>query len=365
MSIRRCLSLLAICLLVGSLFQPAAAGSKKKEGPLVVGRDRVGDWGKNVRDSLAPVGDLLGQDLVEASIGIADPDTANFIIKVNRLPPAGGMPEVTRYLWEFTVDGEFFMLDGKFTNYTRATCDPYSGACPPPRDPGMYPFIIYDGCRSPVWWPECHEVGLVHATFDQPSGTITIPVPLEIIQARAGSRIEIGVGPYTFVEAYGGNVVAVPSAYRTTDGFPVDVLRTNRDFVIPGVPPITGAKKPVRMKTVIYAEPTVGVAFPYYLPIWCFSGCPWFDILPGERYVSVAANDDVSEDVALAILPWDGDNQNPRYTVHHACTSTDELLELPSWARVVLVEVLSGPCRDGTPAAATRGSLTATFSNRR
>ena len=41
----------------------------------------------------------------------------------------------------------------------------------------------------------CEEIGSVNATFDAASGTITIPVPLELLGAKPGSKIANGTQP--------------------------------------------------------------------------------------------------------------------------------------------------------------------------
>ncbi len=123
-----------------------------------------------------------------------------------------------------------------------------------------------------------------------------------------------------------------------------------------------GKKQRAREVQLHYDEPTLGIQFPTYAMVWCFSGCPVFDIYPGERYVTLSSDDALSEDVALAVFPWDGNTQEPGYTEHHYCTTTDQPLKLPRWAVALWVEALIGPCADGTPATATEGTITAVFS---
>lgn len=208
---------------------PAATAASKAKS---VGKDAVGDWGANVDANLAPLGDALGQDLVEASIGMADKATVNFILKVNSLPPTGGVPEVTRYWWDFTVGKKVFELDGKFTNYSRGTCDPTSGQCPPPRDPGSAPFLLRGNCAvDPAAGSvtTCQELGLVHASFDAASGEITIPVALKQLKAKPGTKI----GPAAPITTVGGAITAAPAAFVTNSSMPMDSLAQTGTFVIP------------------------------------------------------------------------------------------------------------------------------------
>ncbi|MGH2807206.1 MAG: hypothetical protein ACRDKT_08015 [Actinomycetota bacterium] len=199
-----------------------AQGSKATK----VGKDAVGDWGAAVDPSIGPIGDGLGQDLVGAEIS-GDSKTVNFIIVVNSLPPLGGMPEITRYTWDLNVDGEFVELDGKFTNYSRGICDPTSGQCPPPRDPGMQPFFVRGNCTvNEGNITTCEEIGLVQASFDAAKGTITIPVPGKLIKAKKGSKITPGTN------IFGGSISAVPSAFLSTSNMPLDFMTLTKTFTL-------------------------------------------------------------------------------------------------------------------------------------
>ena len=219
-------------LIAGALVAPAGiANAKKKKapkGPVVVGTDEAGDWGSAVDPNIGPIGDALGQDLVEAEIGMADAETINFVIKLASLPPSGGAPEVSRYTWYFNVDGAENQIDGKFTNYSRGACDPTAGSCPPPRDPGLQPFVVRSECvANEANVTICQEKGIVQAAFDAAKGTITVPVPMELISAKKGSKIEAGVN------LFGGSISAAPSAFATTSAFPLDTLTITGTFIVP------------------------------------------------------------------------------------------------------------------------------------
>lgn len=220
---------LAAALVGPSGLASAKGKGKKPAGPVVVGTDDAGDWGANVDSTLQPIGNALGQELVEASLGMADAATVNFVIKVNALPPSGGTPEISRYGWEFTVDGEAFQLTGGFTEYLRGVCNPLTtGTCPPPRDPGQAPFFLRQGACVVAVPPDCTEVALLHATFDAATATITIPVPLEVLGAKAGSKI----GPGTSA-SYGATVYAAPQVNISSASLPYDGMLVLKTFAVP------------------------------------------------------------------------------------------------------------------------------------
>ena len=218
---------LAACL-VAAFVVPGVA-SAKKAGPVVIGTDADNDWGGGAENALA--GDALGQELVEASIDMLDAKTVNFIIKVKSLPPSGGTPELSRYTWDFLVNGDAFQLDGKFTNYSRGACDPTSGQCPPPRDPGLYPFLLRGNCRLDATATNvtiCDELAKMQGVFDAAAGTISIPVGLDVLKAKAGTKIMPGVN-----STFGGMIVAIPSAFFSNASMPMDLLTGTVSYKIP------------------------------------------------------------------------------------------------------------------------------------
>jgi len=226
-------ALLAAGLIAGSLgagIADAKPKKKKKSGPIVVGTDPADDWGSNVDPTLAPFGDALGQEVIEAAIEQKDKKTINFHMKVASLPPSGGVPEFTRYVWTMMVDDELLQLDGKFTNYSRGACDPTAGTCPPPRDPGQGAFSIRGNCTDNGGAAvTCEEIGSVTATFDTATATIVVPVPLKVLGAKPGSRIINGLQPGSNFQG----VSAMPSAFFSQGNLPFDELIVTKAYVVP------------------------------------------------------------------------------------------------------------------------------------
>lgn len=221
---------LMVALLAATLAAPAGLAAKKKKaksGPLEIGTDPVGDWGANVDPSIGPLGDAMGMDLVNATLEMADAETVNFIIGLNSLPPSGGIPETVRYTWNFQVDDEAFQLSGGFTEYVRGVCNPTTpNSCPPPRNPGQAPFFLRQGTCLVGADPDCEEAALINATFDTASATITIPVPLEALKGKNGSKILPGA------TNFGGTIYAVNGAFATLSSLPYDTLTATKTFVV-------------------------------------------------------------------------------------------------------------------------------------
>lgn len=228
MRFKTLLTLATCALMTSALIAPTATqAAPKPKPPLVVGVDPAGDWGCNQNCAAKDFGNELGQDLLEATIGMSDPKTLNFTIKVAKLPSGGGVPEFSRYTWELLVDDTPVQISGGFTEYLRGTCNPTYNPliCPPPRDPGEAPFFVrVGGCT--VGGP-CEELGLAHGKFDPAAGTITIPVPLEVLGAKPKTKI----GPNTSL--FGGAIYAAPAAVVTNAQVPADTLAVTKTFVVP------------------------------------------------------------------------------------------------------------------------------------
>lgn len=236
---RKSLATLIVLCIAGALIAPGGSAlaqkKKKKKGPVVVGTDPADDWGANIDATLAPAGDALGQELVEAQMSMADAKTVNFIIKVNSLPPTGGIPEFTRYGWDFSVDGEVMLISGAFTEFIRTFCYPLHSepACPPnvgdPQQSMTAPFFVRKGaCTVGTGGvADCRVVAVVASKFDTATGTITVPVPLEALGAKPGSVIAPAAG------VLGGSIYASPAVVVASGNFPHDTLTIVESFKVP------------------------------------------------------------------------------------------------------------------------------------
>lgn len=224
------------CLAIGVLTPGIAQGQGKAGKATVVGKDADNDWGGNVDPNIAPAGNALGQELVEASMSMADAKTVNFIIKVKSLPSTGGIPEFTRYGWDFSVDGSAMLISGARTEFIRTICYPLHSdpACPPnvgdPQTASNSPFMVREGaCTVGTGGvADCRVKAVVESTFDPATGTITVPVPLEALGAKPGSKIE----PLTNA-SFGGTIYAAPATVVASPNYPHDTLLVDKTFVIP------------------------------------------------------------------------------------------------------------------------------------
>ena len=245
MKLPKLLALSLVASLAITLVAPGsgALAQRNKQGkPKVVGTDPESDWGANIDASLAPAGDALGQELMEAHLGMADAETVNFVIMVKSLPASNaGIPEFTRYGWDFMVDGKPMLISGAFTELVRTFCYPLHSEpqCPPnfgdPQQSLERPFFVREGACSVGTGgvSDCRVKAIVEATFEQQSlhaaaGMITVPVPLEAIGAKPGSKIEPATG------VLGGTIYASPAVIIASGNFPNDTMLVTETFVVPG-----------------------------------------------------------------------------------------------------------------------------------
>lgn len=233
----------ALALVV--LLVPSGAQAGSGLPTVEVASDPVGDWGGGGDNAL--IGHVASQDLIGASVGMSDGDTVDFTMKVTFLPSLGGMPEATRYTWNVGVVSrdpadpstygapKLVEFDGKFTNYTRGACDPTSGQCPPPRDPGPQPFVVRGDCVADpnTNITTCRELGLVQAQFVPFAGEIRIPVPTSLMPKLSPcSRI------VPAANLFGGSISAAPSAFVTSSVMPMDTMEMTGELVVPSDDPV-------------------------------------------------------------------------------------------------------------------------------
>lgn len=248
MTHRRLLTVLAALLLAATLIAPVGA-DEHEEGDsdlpyptewVTIGTQAAGTFGTN--EQQAQLGTMLGADLREARIRMPDAETVEFEIRVEELPATGGTPEFIRYTWDFFVDGEEAQLDGKYTNYSRGTCDPTSGQCDPengkmPRDPGERPFF-FRGNLNQIELPlttfnAMEELALLRGDFDVEEATITVAVPVEAINLLDGVEFEACSEITSGSGLFGGTVETAPSAYVTYGSFPSDTILGTATFTVP------------------------------------------------------------------------------------------------------------------------------------
>lgn len=227
------ITVVLVLVLAGALGSPASsqAAPLYPTPSVVVGTDAISDWGGGGNNAI--IGHALGQDLSSARIRMPAGDTVEFTMQVTWLPDApqagiGGVPEVSRYTWDMLVDGRFVELDGKFTNYSRGACDPTSGQCPPPRDPGPAPFLVRGNCvTNDSNVTTCQELARLAGTFNAAARTITVAVPSELLGLVECSEIKGGRN------LFGGSISASPSAFFSTSAAPLDTMDVLDTFQVP------------------------------------------------------------------------------------------------------------------------------------
>lgn len=208
------------CLLLLLVTAPAAGGAERDQVH-VAGTDDRYDWGVNWTPGLQKVGELLGQDLLAAEIRpTADHLFFEFQVSLllSQYAGIGGWPDVSRYLWEMTVNGRMIAIDGLF----RPTAACAGGPCT------TSPFTVKADCKPTPdqLVVECNRLGSAVATFSLgPPGKISVAVPRTLI----GANRDVVIGPVltAFTEYIGGNVVALPATASYSDAFyPADYMST-------------------------------------------------------------------------------------------------------------------------------------------
>lgn len=201
---------------------------------------------------LSVIGHELGADLSNGSIRMLDAETLEFRIELHKLPANGGTPEAIRYTWDFhvaDVDGDLqeAQLDGKWTNFSRGTCDPTSGQCAPPeampRNPGLQPFLfranLQQACLGTDATGSCtglnfsgyDDLAVIQADFN-PAGdgadipaTITIEVPIDLFNQIEGVQLDHCSEILPRPGLFGGMIESMPAAFISSSAFPHDEVQ--------------------------------------------------------------------------------------------------------------------------------------------
>lgn len=125
----------------------------------------------------------------------------------------------------------------------------------------------------------------------------------------------------------------------------------------------SGKRRHERVERVTYygpgvgTEPTGGEACHVGLQWGCVG---WF-VLAGERFVTLEIDDALGQKVSATFYEYDDD----RYLGERSfCGATEKPLRLRAKTKFAVVFLFVGPCEDGSPAVASTGEVTATFSNR-
>lgn len=83
-----------------------------------------------------------------------------------------------------------------------------------------------------------------------------------------------------------------------------------------------------------------------------------------EKFLKIESEDDSGMPIAIRIaMDTDPNDTSVNNTVADVCGATEEPVEMPDVEAEFRVFVTSGTCADGTPAFATAGAITFTFSN--
>lgn len=135
-------------------------------------------------------------------------------------------------------------------------------------------------------------------------------------------------------------------------------------------------KKPVKVERVVEFDYTCpcGVKVMGTGPAWQLGGLTGGDPNVGggtvafnpveEKYLKVESEDSFGMPVAIGIsMDTDPNDTSPNNPVADVCGATEEPIEMPDVEAEFRVFVTSGTCKDGTPTAASQGTITFTFSN--
>jgi hypothetical protein len=243
------------------------------------------------------------------------------------------------------------------------------------------PFPFAQGIRNGTWGCLAGEEGLqkVSRPFKAPwSGRLTATIDEftgewdlyltdhrgSIMTSSNGGISDLQLGAQntlTFDLAAGQKVNLVACNYAGGH-----TARVSYEFeYLKKAPPPQIKKKVEHTERGEYMTPAVATAHPAHLWFYCqydvVQCSQVWSTLPSDRYVTVDIEDQSGKRVPAEVYQIADDGNGYRADVF--CDTTEKPIELINDAEWVGVHVLLGPCPDGTPAAATGGEITITFSS--
>lgn len=166
------------------------AGAAK---PATVFEDAAGDadLGQGLGQSIPGGWDLAGGTIVKKGANL------EFTVSHHDMPPTGTVPEATRFLWNFVVDGKnFFRLTVKSADIGKPDALAQSGTERIGRVDVNGHFRLEGECVTdqtlPVGMVNCPVVDYLEGVWDPASMSFTVTVPLKTIKAKTGSLISQG-----------------------------------------------------------------------------------------------------------------------------------------------------------------------------
>ena len=193
-----------IVLLAGSLVFSAGTASAakkkpKKAGPVMVFEDPSGDAGLASQAQPVPGADAGGFDLTKGSINRVG-ENLEFTVEHAAMPEGGTLPEGFRLLWHFSVDGEEYRFTIKSGDVGKPDVQAQSGTerlgqvdtdghfrleqC---ADEALPAVLTLVQCRVV-------EDGYLEGSFDAAKASLTVVLPLELVDAKPGSVVSPGTG---------------------------------------------------------------------------------------------------------------------------------------------------------------------------
>ena len=118
--------------------------------------------------------------------------------------------------------------------------------------------------------------------------------------------------------------------------------------------------EPSRVVEMPYRTPAIGTAdSPTYRCVFPLGiGCVSFAREPGDNFAVIEVKDATEGEVSAAFGQYVGDTQ---FYNEYVCTSTEKPIKIPRFIDWLSVVIFAGPCKDGTTATATAGTVQFTF----
>ena len=225
--------LIAVSAAVGLLLTLGGVASASR--PAVVWEDAAGDAGN--QNSGVPGFDYAGFDIVSGAIA-RDKTNLNFTVTHSQMLPSGTLPEAFRFLWGFNVDGTDYRITVKRADVGKPDVSQGQTTERVGRVDATGHFRLEGDCGTTnmgIDFINCKPLAYLEGTWDPATKSFTAVIPMDLVKAKSGSKIQAAGGDAAQICAIGGGAICwvTHNAERSLNYTVIDSAAQARPYRVP------------------------------------------------------------------------------------------------------------------------------------
>ena len=225
--------LIAVTAAIGLLLTLGGVASASK--PAVVWEDAAGDAGN--QNSGVPGFDYAGFDIVSGSIA-RNKKNLEFTVNHSQMLPSGSLPEAFRFLWGFNVDGSDYRFTVKRADIGKPDVSQGQTSERVGRVDVNGHFRLEGDCGTTnmgIDFINCKPLAYLEGVWDPGTKSFTVTVPMKLVKAKPGSKIQAAGGDAAQICAIGGGSICWVTHYaeRSLNYTVIDSAAQAKPYKVP------------------------------------------------------------------------------------------------------------------------------------